>query len=39
MGRIMVLAVVCFAGLFVSGFLAALIAHVVVWGVWFGVVV
>jgi hypothetical protein len=27
------------AGLFVSGFLAAPIAHVDVWGVWFGVVV
>jgi hypothetical protein len=28
-----------FPGLFVSGFLAAPIAHVDVWGVWFGVVV
>ena len=28
-----------FAGLFVSGFLAAPSAHVSVWGVWFGVVV
>ena len=27
------------SGLFVSGFLAALITHVCVWGVWFGVVV
>lgn len=27
------------AGLFVSGFLAAPIMHVSVWGVWFGVVV
>jgi hypothetical protein len=28
-----------FPGLFVSGFLAAPIMHVNVWGVWFGVVV
>jgi len=30
---------VFFPGLFVSGFLAAPIMHVDVWGVWFGVVV
>ena len=38
-GALWLLAAVLLPGLFVSGFLAAPIMHVDVWGVWFGVVV